>query len=347
MTRTVEIRYRLFRGDAAFGEIYALESGTPALRMNDSGEIKTSLAGRFAPAPEANWLTDQIRPELVIDGTAHPLGVYLPASVIGNEDESTKELRIEAYDRCWILRDHKIETLQSFAAGTNYLTAVKQLLTAAGITLVNETPTTATLTEIREDWDLGTSFLTIINELLAEINYKPIWFDAQGYAVLEPWRTPTAENLQHFLDGSSILSFMLPMLTRETDVFSAPNVFLAICSNPDKSGAMSASSVNDNPMSPLSTVRRGRRILRVERVNNIASQVELQAYADRLKNENMYTGETFTVSTALLPGFGVADVTALSYDEISAICIEHAWEMELRPGGTMTHTLRKVVPALG
>lgn len=347
MTRTVEIRYKIVRNDAEFGELYALESGVPVLRMDDGGEIKTSLAGRFAPAPEADWLTDQIRPELIIDGVAHPLGVYLPASVIGSEDESAKELRIEAYDRCWILRDHKTETLQSFAAGTNYLTAVEQLLTAAGFALVIATPTAATLTETREDWDLGTSYLSIINELLGEINYKPIWFDAQGYAVLEPWAEPTAENLQHVLDGSNIRSLMLPRLQRETDVYSAPNVFLAICSNPDKTGSMSATAVNDNPMSPLSTVRRGRRILRVEHVNNIASQTELEAYAKRLMNENMYAGETYTVSTALLPGYGVADVTALNYDEIAAICIEHAWEMELRPGGTMTHTLRKVVPALG
>jgi hypothetical protein len=61
----------------------------------------------------------------------------------------------------------------------------------------------------------------------------------------------------------------------------------------------------------------------------------------------MITGETIRISTALLPGFGVADVVALHYGELAAICIERAWTMELRVGGTMTHELEKVVYNLG
>lgn len=347
MTRTVEIRYKLLRNDAELGELYALPDSPPILRMNDGGEIKTSLSGSFFPTDEADWLTDQIKPELVIDGVAHPLGVYLPSAVTGDESEDIRELKIEAFDRCWIVRDNYTETILSLAAGTNYLTAVKQLLTAAGITLVIETPTTATLTEIREDWDIGTSYLTIINELLAEINYKQLWFDADGFAVLEPVTTPTAENIQHTLDSATVKSLLLPQLRRETDVYQAPNVFLVICSNPDKSGPMTATAVNDNPQSPLSTVKRGRRIMSVEKINNIASQAELQTYVNHKRDRSMYVGETYTVSTALLPGYGVEDVTALHYDEIAAICVERAWEMELQVGGNMTHTLEKVVPSLG
>lgn len=347
MTRTVDFRYVLMRGGADYGEIYAPTDMAPTIRMDTSGEIKTSLRGTFLPAPAADWLSDEIRPELIIDGVPHPLGIYLPASVRDTQDETERGTSIEAYDRSWRVRDTATETILSLAAGTNYLTAIKTLLAGCGIALIVETPTTATLTERREDWDVGTSYLKIVNELLSEINYNPLWFDASGAAILEPASVPTAEHIEHTLDAFNVESLLLPSLSRETDVYSAPNVFLCVCSNADKSGPLTATSENTNPQSPLSIMRRGRRIVRTVRVNNIASQAELQAYADRLRNESMIGGETIVVQTALLPGFGPADVTALHFGELNAICIEEAFEMELRVGGSMRHTLKKVVVNLG
>ena len=61
----------------------------------------------------------------------------------------------------------------------------------------------------------------------------------------------------------------------------------------------------------------------------------------------MLTGETIRVSTALLPGYGVADVTAIHYGELSAVCVERGWTMQLAPGGTMTHELERVVASIG
>ena len=110
---------------------------------------------------------------------------------------------------------------------------------------------------------------------------------------------------------------------------------------------MVATSENTNPQSPLSIQRRKRRIAKVVQVNNIADQTELQAYADRLRNETMISGETIQVQTALLPGFGVDDVTAIRYGDLFAVCIERSYTMDLRVGGMMNHTLEKVVINLG
>ena len=85
----------------------------------------------------------------------------------------------------------------------------------------------------------------------------------------------------------------------------------------------------------------------VVNVDNLGSQEELQAYANRIRNESMITGETITVQTGILPGFGVNDVTALSYGDTFAVCLERAWSMDLSVGGKMTHTLEKVVVNLG
>lgn len=348
MTREIDFRFVVVRDGADYTMLLPADSGSRQLRMDDSSDIKTSFSGIFLdPGDSVNWLTDEIRPELVIDGTAHSLGVFLPASVQIAENETSRTVRVEAYDRSWRVRDTYTETQLTIPAGTNYIQAVEQLLTACGIGLIVKTPSSAVLAEDRADWGIGTSHLVIVNQLLGEINYNPLWFNALGYAVLEPASEPTAVNIEHTLDDTQVRSLMLPKITKETDIYSAPNVIICICSNADKSGPMVATSENTNPQSPISIARRKRRIARVVQVDNIADQTELQAYADRLRNETMITGETIAVQTALLPGFGVDDVTAIRYGDLFAVCLEKAYTMDLQVGGLMQHTLEKVVINIG
>lgn len=346
--RDVSFRYVVVRNGADYCEIHPANGNDPQLRMSATSEIKTSMSGDFLdPGDQVNWLTDEIRPEIVIDGIPHSLGIYLPAAVRGQKSDTTATVHLEAYDRNWRVKDNYSEDRIHLNAGANYADAVIQLLTASGISLISRTPTAATLSEDREDWNVGSSYLTIVNDLLDEINYNPLWFDKDGLAILEPASVPTAANIEHVLDDTDIRSLLRPAISRETDIYKAPNVIICVCSNADKSGPMIARSENTNPQSPLSIARRGRRIAKVVQIHNIASQEELQAYADRLRNETMISGETIVLQTGLLPGFGVNDVVAVRYGDLFAVCIERAWTMNLSVGGNMTHTLEKVVINLG
>jgi len=348
MTRTIDFRFHVVRDGGDFCLLQPAPGSSPTIRMDDSGDIKTSLTGSFLiPEAEVDWMTDEIRPEMIIDGTVHRLGMFLPATVTENDDEPCKTIQIEAYDRGWLARDTTAESMPFFASGTNYLDAVGSQLTGAGIVRISFTPTEATLTEDREDWFVGTSALQIANDLLDEINYDHVWFDGDGTCVLKPASTPTAENIMHVLDESNVESLLLPGMSRSTDFYSTPNVFICICSNADKAAPLVSIAENTNPQSPLSIARRGRRIVEVVQVDNIASQEELDLYSQRLVTESMLTGETINVQTALLPGFGVGDVTALQYGDIFSICRERAWTMQLNVGGTMTHSLERVVMNLG
>ena len=363
MSREISFKYVLLRGGAYCALLRAREDQPPHKRMNDSAEITSSFTGIFAPAAvdadgntvEIDWISDEIQPVEVIDGVGHALGVFMPATVQEIDDGVTKSVRVEAYDRAWRVKDSNSEGLLYFAAGTLYTDAVGQLLSAAGIETVFTTPCDAVLAEARE-WDAGVSRLSVANELLREINYNPVWFDESGAAVLEPVSVPEASAIEHTLDIGDPETMVLPEISRETDIYGAANVFIVTCANPDKTGNMSATAVNNNPQSPLSVSRRGRRICAHVRVDNIADQDALQAYADRLRDESMITGETIQVATGLTPGFGPGDVVGLVYpiravtedgEEIRAlepgICIERAYDMELCVGGKMTHTMERIV----
>ena len=345
--RTVEFRFVVIRNGADFGELRAVDRGSVQLRMNSEDSIKTGLSGSFLdPGSDYNMLTDQIRPEMIIDGVIHHLGVFLPASVRPIKDTTGSHIQIEAYDRGWIVRDSRLENLLHLDAGTSYHQAIEARLAESGIALVSAVESVATLPEDRE-WNVGTSRLDIVNELLAEINYNPLWFDQEGMAILEPVSVPVAANIEHTLDSDDVKSLLVPTMQREVDIYNAPNVFIAVCSNPDKTGVIRAVSVNTNPQSPLSIGRRGRRICQVITVDNIADQDELQALADRARNDSMITGEQISLTTGLLPGYGVDDVVGIHYDDLFSIAIDRAWTMDLRPGGLMQHTLEKVVVNLG
>lgn len=344
MKRHLEFRYTVLRNGADFCRIVPSADVMPSIAMVDNGDIKMTFMGTFQmPREDVDWLTDEIRPEIIIDGVSHNLGIYLPGTVEFSENNMSKTVNIEAYDRCWRVKTRCAESLRYFAEGLNYLAVISSLLTDAGITGIAKTNTSHTLTEDREDWNIGTSNLKIANELLAEINYKPLWFNQDGVAMLEPAAQANAASIQHILDDTNVKSMMLPGISRSTDVYSAPNVFLCVCSNADKSGPMYAIAENTNPQSPLSIARRRRRITQVVSVNNIASQNELQAMANRLVTSSMLRGETIHVETCLLPGFGVNDVIGLRYGEFMAICVEKAWTMNLGIGGTMQHTLERVI----
>lgn len=344
MKRELAFRYDILRNGADYATLEPVTGTMPTIAMMDSGEIKTTLMGTFYdPGDKVDWLTDEIRPTIIIDGVPHHLGIFLSGTVEYSENNTSRTVTVEAYDRCWRVQTRCAETLRYFAQGLNYLNVVVSLLTDAGITSVAKVNTAHTLAEDREDWNIGTSNLAIVNELLAEINYKQLWFDQDGTARLEPAAQAKAESIQHTFDDTNVRSLMIPGIRKSTDVYAAPNVFLCVCSNADKSGPMSAIAENTNPQSPLSLPRRKRRITQVINVNNIASQAELEVYANRMVTSSMLRGETISVETCLLPGFGVNDVVGIQYGDYMAICVEKAWTMTMGIGGTMQHTLERVI----
>ena len=344
MIRSFSARVDVLRGGVKYKQLLFAEPSPPTIMADKSSAIKMSLAGTFLHDPDIDYLTDELRPAIVVNGVESALGVFPIGSVVSSSRISgTVYDRIEAYDRALILNQCKTEELLHFPAGTNYLTAVRQLLTKAGIAQTSEVPTTHTLATDREDWEIGTSYLTIINALLAEINYSDIWFDAHGIAMLQPYQEPSAQRIKHRYNAEDPLTILQPETSSELDIYDAPNVFIAIVSNPDLSGPMTATAVNDNPTSRRSTVRRGRRIPHVVRVDNIASQTELQAYVNNLAYQSMLSGEVVTAKTLAEGGHGVGDIVAVTHPQVTGIFEETAWSMSLAAGCTMTHEWQRVV----
>lgn len=346
MTRDISYRLDVLRNGAPLTQLQWDTGSAPQIMADRAATIHGSLKGSFLPNAKAEFTSDELRPVIIINGAETPLGIYQAATVSTKGGTSGMRVEIEAYDRCWRVYTQKTETILHIAAGSPYLTEVRKLLTACGIGLVIATPSEATLQTDREDWEIGTSYLTIVNDLLDEINYENLWFDNTGVARLEPYQEPSAAGIDWRYGTTDIFlpeQHPGPEWSEESDIFDAPNVFVVMCNNPDMDAAMVATAVNDNPASKKSTFRRGMRITSVERVDNIASQEELQAYADKLRNESLLSAKTVTFYTLSEPGHGVGDILALTHDNIGGIYLETGWSITMQAGGLMTHSAKRTV----
>lgn len=347
MIRTVEILFRVVRDGADYSQLYPIAGSAPTVFLEENSQIRMALRGDFVdPGDKVNMLTDRIRPILVIDGEEHPLGLFLIASYRKVITETGHYLSIEAYDQCWLLQTSVVDDAFYFYHTRTYMYCIKDILDKTGIGLRLITDTSLSLTRDRYDWMPGTSYLAVLNDLLDEINYSHVWFDFNGTAIIAPEPDPLITPVSHILSENDIKSLLILDAQAESDYYSAPNVFVATCSNFEKKG-ISEVAMNNDMSSPLSVPRRGRKIYSVTRVKDVPNTTTLAAIAQKLANRSILRTEKITVKTGLLPNFGLNDIVGLEIDGESSICVERGWSMELVPGGTMTHKMERTAVNYG
>lgn len=316
-------------------------SDPPSISCSGDAEICLSLRGTVKATDKMDVLTDHVRAYVVIDGVDRPVGEYGVGTVKTIVKNNVKWWEIECYDQASLCKRSLVETRYYIAAGTPYLDAINALLIDCGITRVISDSNVDTLTTDREDWDIGTSRLSIINTLLDEINFYPLYFDLSGVARLAK-KADLSSVIPTYTYKADQLSILYAECSSELDIFDTPNVFIVLMSNAEQ-GAMKATAENNSPSSALSIIRRNQRIPRTYKVDNIASQAALQEYADNLRNDSLLSTETVEFYTAINPVHSVHDVLVLQHPDIEGVFLETSWSMTLKAGERMTHKAKRVL----
>lgn len=273
-----------------------------------------------------------------------PLGVFIPSTPARKSTGGVDVWSIEAYDRTLILAEDGLDEPLFIAAGIKYLDAVLSVLAGAGVTNVMIADYVDTEIPADREFEVGKTKQEVCNTLLGEINFNPIFCDADGRFVIQAYQEPTAAvaDITYRADHLSIIG---RDTTTETDYYKVPNVFIAVCSNPDLNEDYRSVYVNDNPVSPLSTVRRGRRIVSEPyRPDQIASQADLDAYVKRMAFERALAAfEAFKFYTAPNPIHGRAEDVELQHPDASGVFRETAWTIYLDADKDMEHTVKRTV----
>lgn len=337
--RALSYRIDILDGEIKIGELPAKDVSITF--DGNAADVKLSMTGTVQSGGNIDWYKHRLRPVLLDSGAESNLGVYLPQYVERQNDGGETFLRFEAYDLSILAKNDKLTERLNLKQGTLYLTAIQGVLFSAGITKIIADKSDAVLQSDRDDWDVGTPKIEIVNQLLKEMSFNDVYVDLNGTARLTRYESPTASNIDHFYTAGQA-SIIEPGTTIESNFFEIPNIWIAVVSNPDLPDPLTARFINDNPLSKTSTVYTGQRKVSVLTFDNIATQQDLQNAVNRAAFEAMQGIESIAFSTAIEPNHGLFDVCAIDIPEFTGIVSETNWDIDLTQT-RMTHRAKRLV----
>ena len=339
-------------GDIKYGE---LQCSPPTVSMaseinqKDSGikyssNIKTTgyIWQRGKQTGEImDWGKYNFRISLIENGEKNSLGIYIPQTVQKETDNGSTLYEVTGYDKSVLVKNDCILTRNFIAAGTKYLDAISALLISSGITQIIADESDAVFATDRDDWEIGTSKLKIVNQLLGEISFRSLEIDRNGSANLRVYQDASSENIQHiYREGKA--SIVSPNTTISSNQLDIPNVWIATVSNPDLPAPLTYKYVNDNPLSQTSTVYTGQNKVKVLSFDNVATQADLESAVKKQAFNDMLGIETVQFKTAAVADHGVNDTVVLELPEFHGILTETEWEINCEDY-TMSHTGKKLM----
>lgn len=331
------------RGGAPYVQLRVPADSTPMIRFVGAAEIKSTVSLQAEPDARIAWITDLLSVVRVRGAERTPLGLfYVTTSPVEIDDEGRRLWTLTGYDRGYAVRNLSVlEHSLTIRAGTGYAAAIREQLLAAGIKTCTITDTAEVL-PTDHAWETGTTRYRVIEDLLAEINYRSLYFDGNGIAVAEPWQPAGLNSRTHHYGSDGTPPLYMDM-TWETDTFDAANVFVDIVSSADLPAELRATAENDEPTSPLSIARRGCRVVSVQTVTGIASQDALQTHVNNRMLLSMMGTITYSFSTcADTESDHRLNDSILLLREDGGMLEEQDWTLACVPGGKMTHTARRV-----
>ncbi len=282
------------------------------IERNDLTSIKSSGSLNYVKEPDVGRDFLRIYSDSYQPQTGERLsiahGTYLVSTPSSTFRGAIEEGTADLYSVLQILAEDAVETVLSLPAGTVAVSAAAQLITGANLPVV----ASASAASLNADaiWDAGATKLEIVNWLMDFAGFSSAQVDGYGNVRLVPYSDPTNKTPTFsFADDDNCV--FKSGIVREYDIFNTANVITVTCSN-SETGDMSATSINDDPLSAFSTVSRGRRIVRCETVSDIDNQSALQAKADALLVSETAAVESFEIEHVFIP-LDMGDVITLDY----------------------------------
>ena len=339
--RTVSFKYELLSSD----DVYIKDLSTVTrcvVRYSSLTQLKSSAEISMREDNSINYLTDRIRPVCIISKGERtmefPLGIFLISSP--NRDINNRFItrEMQLYSKLYIYKGDMVDTRYTLVKGTNVIAEVKRLLNTFKITI----PDSDYVTSTNREWEIGTSKLEIINDLLDTANYTSLRVSVDGYYVADPYILPSDReiDIEYVDDIKSVLS---PNMTDELDLFNVPNKFIGFTNNPDSEPLRSVYT-NDNPGSVTSTVNVG--IIKATQVE-VTDAVSQGVLDERVKRSAYNASQVYShidFKTAIMPIHGYMDTIYVKHKDIlQGKYTETSWEIECKAGALMSHRARKVV----
>jgi hypothetical protein len=179
-----------------------------------------------------DWGSALVRPYATYDGVRFDLGAYFTSVGEGSSDDATLH-GVQCHDILLALAN-RVGSSYSVAAGTAVLAKVEEILISQGFSQYAIDATRAdAVTPAGRSWmlDDNTTWLTIVNDLLASVGYAGIWSDWRGRLRCEPYVAPRDRGAEWIYYGYGDRSQLARTKRITNDLFDRPNKWIAYRQN--------------------------------------------------------------------------------------------------------------------
>lgn len=230
------------------------------------------------PPADVDWLSCRLRVQHHNGDQVTPMGVWLPVWPEWSIDGDLRKASIQVLDKTSLL-SVEVPFMLQYGAGTVVTDCVAAILAQRGEQLVAITPSPLTL-RTPMTWPAKTTWLRVVNDLLAAIGYGDLWADGEGWLRAEPYRAPDARPLVATYGGDRDDFRVLRRYTDTASLADIPNRVVAYSTGDATTLAMRGDA--ELPADhPLGYRRRGD-IPRTYDGLQAASQDVIDAHAARL-----------------------------------------------------------------
>lgn len=240
----------------------------------------------------------------------HPLGTFIVQTPISNFDGRARSVSMDAYTPLLELKENPPPLGYSILRDSNIMSNAYQIIREHARAPVVETKCSETLyydfvAQTNDTW------LAFIKDLIVDAKYE-LALDELGRILFSPKQdTASLQPVWTYDDGNS--SILYPEITMNHDIYNIPNVVEVVWSN--NGDYFVSRVVNDDENSPISTVNRGREILR--RVTNPSisgnpTEDYIKEYATRLLKELSSVEYTISYKHGYCP-VRIGDCVRLNY----------------------------------
>ncbi len=302
------------------------------------------VSGKVSMLENSNidYLSDRIRIYAAVNNVQIPLATLLLCSPARQIDNITTR-DCECYSLLKILQDTKVEEKRLIQAGTNVVNEVNRLIKEVGPYESSNIQGSNKTISVAKIYEVGTTYLEIINDLLDIIGYTSLYIDALGTFTAREYILPQYRQVDLSL-AADVQSLISRDISNDIDLFNIPNVFIAYTENIDAT-PLSYTYENNNKNSVTSTINRGRRIVEVQSFE-VATLEELITKAKKMCSDANSVYEHLELSVALREDLNLYDdciyVDLPMYD-IEGKYILHEASYKCKTGENINLKLRRVV----
>lgn len=361
------IRYRFEQRTKSFGFIADLtaavrSANSPAVIHLDNNQAVARTCDLYVGLPEllpSGFTPDDpdtfnvaVWADVVVPGvgiTSVPVGLFHLDDPVLVQAAGYSEWQAKGSDMAFFLAQASSPIPYVVPAGSVYLNVVaglcRQYGLAENISVIGGLQYTTPFDFV---WPAGTTFLAIANELLAGINYYPVWADERGVMQTRFRNDPATETAAVFYrtDAEPKLVAATRPSERSRSVAALFNQISVAVDDPRRVPYTSFRT-NADPASPASTVKSGRANFKAITGSDtpgtraIFNTVMADVVADWLVRDQAAMAVSRTIQTHPDPRRTGREWYLLTLDsyEVQTLWRAVKWDLTLAPGGPHSHTL--------